>query len=251
MKRQALSLSPVLGMLGLLILWWGITALHAINPLFLPPPERVAVRFYTWLKDGGLLGDLRYSFSRVMGGFLLAVVIGLPLGVAIGLSPRLRRALEPMLEFARYLPAVAFVPLIMLWVGIGEWAKIAVIWIGTFFQLTLLVAEDVRKVPSRLLEVARTMGATNGELIRLVVLPHSMPRIVDTFRVCLGWAWTYLVVAELVAANSGVGYAILRAQRFLQTDKIFVGILLIGLMGLLFDQGLRWMHRRLFPWLYL
>ena len=141
--------------------------------------------------------------------------------------------------------------LVMIWVGIEEGAKIAIIFIGTFFQMILMVAEDVRRVPSAQIEAAQTMGATRMEIIEQVLLPSAKPALLDTLRLTLGFAWTYLVVAELVAANSGLGYAILKAQRFLQTDKIFAGIILIGLIGLLTDQAFRWLHRKAFPWAHL
>jgi NitT/TauT family transport system permease protein len=149
------------------------------------------------------------------------------------------------------MPAVAFIPLVMLWVGIDEGSKVSIIFIGTFFQMVLMVAEDVRRVPAAQIEAAQTMGATRGEVVRLVILPSAKPALLDTMRVTLGWAWTYLVVAELVAANSGLGYAILKAQRFLQTDKIFAGIILIGLIGLVTDQMFRLWHRKAFPWMHL
>jgi NitT/TauT family transport system permease protein len=146
------------------------------------------------------------------------------------------------------MPAVAFIPLVMLWLGIGESAKISIIFIGTFFQMVLMVADNVRLVPLAQIEAALTMGATRYEMIRLVLAQSARPAILDTLRITMGWAWTYLVVAELVAANSGLGYAILRAQRFLNTDTIFAGIILIGLIGLLMAQCFRWLHRRLYPW---
>jgi NitT/TauT family transport system permease protein len=149
------------------------------------------------------------------------------------------------------MPAVAFIPLVMLWIGIDESSKVAIIFIGTFFQMVLMVAEDVRRVPMAQIEAAQTMGATREELIRLVIFPSAKPALLDTLRVTMGWAWTYLVVAELVAANSGLGYAILKAQRFLQTDKIFASMMLIGVIGLLTDQLFRAFHRKAFPWLYL
>jgi NitT/TauT family transport system permease protein len=139
----------------------------------------------------------------------------------------------------------------MLWVGIDESAKVAVIWVGVFFQMLLLVAGDVARVPDAPIEAARTMGATNEEIIKYVLIPAARPAILTTLRGAMSLAWTYLVVAELVAANSGLGYAILKAQRFLLTDKIFAGILLIGLVGLLTDQAFRWLHKRCFPWHHL
>jgi NitT/TauT family transport system permease protein len=137
---------------------------------------------------------------------------------------------------------------VLLWAGIGEASKIIIIWIGTFFQLVIMLSEDVSRVPMPQIETARTIGANDREVLLKVLLRSAMPAMFDTMRIALGWAWTYLVVAELVAANSGLGYAILKAQRFLQTDRIFVGIIVIGVIGLGSDQALRWLHRRMFPW---
>ncbi len=230
--------------------WWLLAASGGVDAVFLPTPDAVARRWYTWFGDGSLLADVRVSLGRVLGGFSLAVLMAVPLGLYIGTFRPLQAFFEPLMEFARYLPAVAFVPLVLLWVGIGEAAKIVLIWIGTFFQMVLMVSDNIRQVPMAQIEAAQTLGANRGEVLSRVVFKSALPGIVDTLRITLGWAWTYLVVAELVAANSGLGYAILRAQRFLQTDKIFVGILLIGLLGLLFDQGFRLLHRRAFPWLH-
>ena len=231
-----------------LSLWWAVTAAGAVDPLFLPGPGAVARRFYSWLLSGDLTSDALVSIFRVTAGFLLSAVMALPLGLAIGAYRPLRAFFEPLLEFARYLPAVAFVPVVLLWAGIGEASKVMVIWIGTFFQMVIMLSEDVARVPMPQIEAARTIGASDREVLLLVLLRSALPAMFDTMRITLGWAWTYLVVAELVAANSGLGYAILKAQRFLQTDRIFVGIIVIGLIGLTCDQILRLAHRKLFPW---
>ena len=228
--------------------WWAVSALALVDPLFLPGPAAVLRRFVTWLGEGTLAADAGISVFRVTAGFLLSAVMAVPLSLLIGSYRPVRAFFEPLLEFSRYLPAVAFVPLVLLWVGIGEASKILVIWIGTFFQMVIMLSEDVGRAPAQQVEAARTMGATGPEIIVGVLLRSAMPAMFDTLRITLGWAWTYLVVAELVAANSGLGYAILKAQRFLQTDRIFVGIILIGLIGLGIDQALRFVHRRLFPW---
>lgn len=249
--RRAYWWYASLGLLVPLALWWALAALEVVDRVFLPSPVDVATRLVTWWREDGLLGDLLISIYRVGAGFVLSAVIALPLALLIGTFRPVQALLEPLTDFIRYMPAVAFIPLVMLWVGIGEASKIAIIWIGTFFQMVLMMAEDVRRVPMAQVEAAQTMGARTGEIIQWVILPAAKPALLDTLRVTMGWAWTYLVVAELVAANSGLGYAILKAQRFLQTDKIFVGILLIGAIGLVMDQLFRWAHRRAFPWLYL
>jgi NitT/TauT family transport system permease protein len=244
----------VLALTGLftpLVLWAALAAWGGLDPVFLPSPLKVLERGWTWATDTGLLEDMGISTYRVVAGFALSAVIALPLGLLIGSFRAVQALLEPLTDFIRYMPAVAFIPLVMLWVGIDEASKIAIIFIGTFFQMVLMVAEDVRRVPSAQVEAAQTMGATRAELIEKVIFPSAKPALLDTLRITMGWAWTYLVVAELVAANSGLGYAVLRAQRFLQTDTIFAGIIVIGLIGLLTDQLFRWLHRRAFPWLYL
>ncbi|MDE2077565.1 MAG: ABC transporter permease [Burkholderiales bacterium] len=249
--RQVYWALALLGLLLPLLGWWLATSVNGADAVFLPSPAKVWARAQDWWGDGGLTGDIAISVYRVVGGFALSAVIALPLGLMIGTFRTVQALLEPLTDFIRYMPAVAFIPLVMLWIGIDESSKIAIIFIGTFFQMVLMVAEDVRRVPLAQIEAAQTMGATRTELIEKVIFPSAKPALLDTLRVTMGWAWTYLVVAELVAANSGLGYAILKAQRFLQTDKIFAGILLIGLIGLITDQLFRLAHRKAFPWLYL
>ncbi|HTV77134.1 MAG TPA: ABC transporter permease [Steroidobacteraceae bacterium] len=230
--------------------WTLLTLTGSINRVFLPGPLDVLQRLATWFNNDDLLGDVLISSFRVVAGWILSAVIAVPLGLLIGNFRVVQALLEPLTDFVRYMPAVAFIPLVMLWVGIDEAAKIAIIFIGTFFQMVLMVAEDVRRVPMAQIEAAQTMGATRYEVIEKVIVPSAKPALLDTLRITMGWAWTYLVVAELVAANSGLGYAIIKAQRFLQTDKIFAGILLIGAIGLGMDQAFRYLHRVAFPYLH-
>jgi len=240
--------------LGLILpfaVWALLSASGWIDPVFMPGPGSVFARLGTWLMEDDLIADTGISVYRVLAGFALSAAFALPIGLLIGAFRPVEALLEPLTDFIRYMPAVAFIPLVMLWVGIDEGSKISIIFIGTFFQMVLMVAEDVRRVPAAQVEAAQTMGANRRELIEKVILPSAKPALLDTLRITMGWAWTYLVVAELVAANSGLGYAILRAQRFLQTDTIFAGIIVIGLIGLVTDQLFRWLHRRAFPWLYL
>lgn len=239
-----------LGLAVPLLCWIALTELGTVNRVFLPGPLDVLRRVGTWFSDDDLLGDIRISCYRVIAGWALSAIIALPLGLLIGTYRAVQALLEPLTDFIRYMPAVAFIPLVMLWIGIDEGAKIGIIFIGTFFQMVLMMAEDVRRVPMAQIEAAQTMGATRLEIIERVIIPSAKPALLDTLRITMGWAWTYLVVAELVAANSGLGYAIIKAQRFLQTDKIFAGIILIGAIGLAMDQGFRRIHRLAFPWLY-
>ena len=249
LPRTAIWGLAAAGLIVPLLIWWGYTATGLANPMFMPGPDAVLARVVRWWTEEGLLTDIGISVYRVMTGFLASALIALPLGLYIGTYRPVQAFLEPLTDFIRYMPAVAFIPLVMLWVGIDEGSKILIIFIGTFFQMVLMVAEDVRRVPMAQIEAAQTMGANRSEIVKLVVLPSARPALLDTLRVTCGWAWTYLVVAELVAANSGLGYAILKAQRYMHTDKIFAGIILIGIIGLLTDQAFRWLGRAAFPWL--
>lgn len=236
------------GVLTPFVLWWAAATLQLVEPRFLPTPAAVLDRGLRWLLEDNLAADTLISLERVFGGFLLAAVFAIPLGVLMGTFRAFEAYFEPVNDFFRYMPTPAFIPLVMIWIGIGEGAKITVIFLGTFFQMVLMVADNVRQVSIAQIEAAQTMGADRRELIWYVILRSAMPSIFDTLRITLGWAWTYLVVAELVASSSGLGFQIMRAQRFLQTDKIFMGIFIIGLLGLILDQLARLVHRRLFPW---
>jgi NitT/TauT family transport system permease protein len=251
LSRNQYWLFAALGLLLPLALWWVASSGASVDKVFMPSPVDVFDRLVKWYTDDDLMSDIGISVYRVTAGFVFSAVLALPIALMIGTFRPVQAILEPLTDFIRYMPAVAFIPLVMLWVGIEESSKIAIIFIGTFFQMVLMMAEDVRRVPLAQIEAAQTMGASKGEAINLVIFQAAKPALLDTLRVTMGWAWTYLVVAELVAANSGIGYSILKAQRYLQTDKIFVGIMLIGLIGMLMDQLFRLAHRKAFPWLHL
>ena len=250
-SRNHYLLLAFLGLLLPLTAWWLLSISGLVEKVFMPSPQDVLERSFIWFSDESLMADIWISTYRVFAGFLLSAILAIPLGVLIGTYQPMKAMFEPLMDLIRYMPAVAFIPLVMLWVGIEESSKIAIIFIGTFFQMVLMVAEDIKRVPDNQIEAALTMGANSSEIVSLVIIQSAKPALLDTLRVTMGWAWTYLVVAELVAANSGLGYSILRAQRFMQTDKIFAGIILIGLIGLAIDQLFRLLHRKSFPWLYL
>jgi len=250
MSQRTYWVFAAVGLLVPLLAWWALASAGLVSKVFMPGPADVWARVLKWSVEDNLLGDTFISVYRVTTGWALSAVIALPLGLLIGSFRPVQALLEPLTDFIRYMPAVAFIPLVMLWIGIDESSKIAIIFIGTFFQMILMVAEDVRRVPVAQVEAAQTMGASRKELMELVLLQSAKPALLDTMRVTMGWAWTYLVVAELVAANSGLGYSILKAQRFLHTDKIFGGIIIIGLIGLITDQLFRLAHRKAFPWMY-
>lgn len=250
MSQRRYWVLAAIGLIVPVLAWWAIANSGWVEKVFMPTPGSVWSRTALWWSEDNLLQDAGISIYRVTAGWLLSAVIAMPIGLLIGTFRPVQALLEPLTDFIRYMPAVAFIPLVMLWIGIDESSKIAIIFIGTFFQMILMVAEDVRRVPVAQVEAAQTMGANRRELMELVLLQSAKPALLDTLRITMGWAWTYLVVAELVAANSGLGYAILKAQRFLQTDKIFGGIIIIGLIGLVTDQLFRFAHRKAFPWMY-
>ncbi len=243
MSRSTYLTFALAGLLVPLLAWWALASAGIVAKVFMPGPLDVLHRLSIWWTDDGLVTDIGISIYRVCAGWALSALIAVPLGLLIGSFKPVQAMLEPLTDFIRYMPAVAFIPLVMLWIGIDEGSKIAIIFIGTFFQMVLMIAENVRLVPLAQIEAAQTMGASREELVRLVIFPSAKPAVLDTLRITMGWAWTYLVVAELVAANTGLGYSILKAQRYLQTDKIFAGILLIGLIGLVIDQAFRLLHR--------
>lgn len=208
------------------------------------------MNFFHMLTGMGLLKDIGASVYRVTAGFVLASIIGMPLGLLMGTFKVAEGLVEPVVGFVRYMPASAFIPLLILWVGIGDLEKIAVIFIGTFFQQVLMVRDVAKNVSRELVHTSYTLGANQRTAFLKVVLPASAPGIVDTLRITLGWAWTYLVVAELVAASSWLGYMIMEAQRFLRTAGIIVGILTIGLLGLVTDSLFKAVYFRMFPWMH-
>jgi NitT/TauT family transport system permease protein len=228
--------------------WWLISLTGAIDPLFLPSPSGVWDTAVRLADNGKLWSDIGWSVSRVLIGFGLAAVIAVPIGILMGTFHVADAIFEPMTDFIRYMPAAAFIPLIMLYVGIGEASKILMIFIGTYFQLVLLVAVVARNVSHDLIKVGYTLGTNRRKTLLHIIVPASLPGLADTLRITLGWAWTYVVVAELIAAQQGLGFRIMEAQRFLQTGTIFLYILIIGLLGLVSDQLIRWLAAKALPW---
>lgn len=232
-----------------LLLWDAVSRFGLASDFFLPSPEQVLAAAWRLCATEGFLLDVGVSIYRVLVGFLLAALLAVPLGLLMGSIQLFRSTFEPCLAFVRYMPATAFIPLLVLWLGIGDAQKFSVIFVGTFFTLTLMVMVSTLAVPMALIEAATMLGATRGRLITKVILPASRPAILDDLRIVLGWAWTYIVVAEIVAARSGIGAVILNASRFMDTATIFVGILTIGVIGLVSDLFFNAASRRLFPYL--
>ena len=215
---------------------------------FLPSPSTVASSLYSMFAEQDFAADVWASTYRIVLGFLLASAIAIPLGIAIGSFRAAQAFFEPAIAAVRYMPASAFIPLLIIWFGIGNMEKVAVIFIGTFFPLTLMIADVSANVPKELLNISYTLGASRWQVFRRVLLPACWPGVIDNLRIGIGWAWTYLIVAELVAASTGIGHVILTASRFLETERIIGGIITIGVLGLLTDAFFRWLYQLLFPY---
>ena len=246
-RRAALGAMLVLpAVLG--TAWVVLAYSGAVDPIFLPTPGDVARAAAAMAADGSLGRDIAASVAVILTGFAVASVLAVPLGILMGSIRIVEAFLSPVVEFVRYLPVSALIPLLILWIGIDFPTRVAIIFIGTFFQQVLLVADVSAHVAKELLDVGYTLGATRRQVVTRVLAPATLPGVMDALRITLGWAWTYLVVAELLAANKGLGYLILSSMRGLFTDRIFVGILTIGLLGLVSDQLFKQLHRTLLPW---
>jgi NitT/TauT family transport system permease protein len=229
-------------------LWAGVTFGGMVPKTFLADPLQMLKSGWTLLTEMGFGWDIGMTVWRVLGGFAIAALLALPLGVMMGAYKPIEAFFEPFVSFARYLPASAFIPLLILWAGIGEAQKLSVIFIGSFFQLVLMIAVAVGNTRRDLVEAAYTLGCSDAGIVRRVLIRGAAPEIFEILRMVLGWAWTYVIVAELIGASSGIGHMITDSQALLATDQIIFGIIVIGLIGLVSDMGFKWLNRRLFPW---
>ncbi|HVW93620.1 MAG TPA: ABC transporter permease [Devosia sp.] len=233
----------------LFVVAWGVATLGGfISKTFLADPITMVENGYDLLVNQGFAVDIGMTVWRVVGGFVIAAVVGVPIGIAMGAYKPIEALLEPFISFARYLPASAFVPLLILWAGIGETQKLLVIVIGSIFQIILMVAVSVSNTRRDLVEAAYTLGANDSGIIRRVLLPANAPEIAEALRLVLGWAWTYVIVAELIGASSGIGYMIINSQALLATGQIIFGIIVIGIIGLISDFLFKWANHTLFAW---
>lgn len=251
--RQGFPRSLALFLIGIalivpLVVWALVSYAGWVPPLFLPTPTEVIQAGIQMFTQENLILDVLVSCSRVAGGFLLAAIIGIPIGIAMGTFYSMENLFAPIVGTVRYMPVTAFVPLIIIWVGLGEPAKLLIIMLGVVLYNAIMVADAVKFIPSEMINVAYTLGADRREVLWRVIVPATFPSILDTLRVNISGAWNFLVIAELVAAQNGLGFKIIQSQRFLQTDKVLFCIALIGLIGLLLDYGLKWLSRLLTPW---
>ena len=238
---------------GLLLLgWWAAARGGLVSPLFLPPPGAVlaaVARLWTeGFADATLAQHLLASLGRVLAALAVAVATAVPLGIAVGLSPLARGIADPLLEFYRPIPPLAYLPLVVIWFGIGEFSKVLLIYLSVFAPIAIATAAGVRGVDADRLNAARSLGATRGQLVRHVVLPSALPDILTGIRIGLGSGWSTLVAAELVAATQGLGFMVQTAAQFLVTDVVILGILVIAAVALAMELLLRFAQRLFVPW---
>ena len=228
--------------------WAAATFGGFVPKTFLADPVTMFREGYALFAQHGFAKDVAYTVWRVLGGFVIAALLAVPLGIAMGAWKPVEAFFEPFVSFSRYLPASAFIPLLILWAGIGESQKLALIFIGAFFPMVLIIAVKVGATRRDLVEAAYTLGCTDWGVVRRVLVPASAPEIAEILRTVMGWAWTYVIVAELIGSERGIGHMITDSQALLNTGQIIFGILVIGVIGLVSDFAFKAANQRLFPW---
>lgn len=233
-------------------IWWLVTAMGWVKPLFVPSPFAIVTKFVQIWNEGftgtPFLDHVWISTLRVFGAFALACVIGLPLGLAMGMSPLMRGIFDPPIEFYRPIPPLAYLPLMIIWFGIGETSKVLLIFLSVFAPVVLGARSGVKSAAIEQIHAAYSFGATRWQVMRHVILPSAMPEILTAMRIGIGFGWTTLVAAEMVAATKGLGYMVLTASQFLQTPVVILGIFIIAIIAFAFDLLVRFLERRLVPW---
>lgn len=232
--------------------WWAVTTAGLVKPLFVPSPQAIVQKFFDVWANGftgtPLWRHILISTARVFGAFLLACAIGIPLGLAMGMSPIMRGIFDPPIEFYRPIPPLAYLPLMIIWFGIGEVSKVLLIFLSVFAPIALGARAGVRSAAIEQIHAAYSFGATRWQVMRHVILPSAMPEILTAMRIGIGFGWTTLVAAEMVAATKGIGYMVLSASQFLQTSTVIMGIFVIAAIAYAFDMLMRFVERRVVPW---
>lgn len=248
-SSAAISVATVV---ALLLLWALVTNLGLIKPLFLPTPQAVFGQFVEYLtgqaNDKPLWEHFLSSMGRVFAAFALACLTAVPIGIAMGMSRVVRGIFDPPIEFYRPLPPLAYLPLIIIWFGIEELPKVLLIYLACFAPLALAARSGMKSAAQEQIHAAYSMGANYTQVVWHVVLPSALPEILVGMRIAIGFGWTTLVAAEMVAAHTGLGQMVLNASNFLRTDIVIMGIIVIGVVAYLFDLFMRWVERRVVPW---
>jgi NitT/TauT family transport system permease protein len=244
-KSRLLSMVPFI---FLICVWCFLSYGKYLDETFLPTPVKVAKDLSELLSTSRILADVWASFFRIMQGFLLAAIMAIPIGLLMGSFATVNAMITPFSAFVRYMPATAFISLLIIWFGIGEVPKVLLVFLGIFFFLLQMITDAVSNVPREYLETAFTLGANRRQTLFRVIWRSALPGIMDSLRTMIGAAWTYLVVAELIASEKGLGHMIELNQRILNTSRIFSAIVLIGIIGLTTNVVFGLVVRWLFPW---
>jgi NitT/TauT family transport system permease protein len=243
-KRIAALAMPV----SILALWWFLTSTGRVQRFFLPAPLETFRVGIEMIRSGAFWADLLVSLGRISGGFVLASALAIPCGIWMGRSRFFNALVLPPISFIRFVPMPAVIPLMILWFGSGEWGKIMIICLGVFFQLVLMIADAVAYIPDAYYDISHSLGATAWQRLIHFTIPAAAPEIWDSLRINFGLAWATLIFAEILGATSGLGYLIVRSQRYLLTENIFVAIVVIGILGVITDKLFELSYRRWFPW---
>lgn len=247
-SKSAYVILSISGIIFIVLIWSLLSYGGLVKPIFLSDPLTTIENIFNLVVNKGILKDALVSILRVFAGFILAIIIGVPLGILAGTYKPIEAFIEANIGFLRYIPVAAFIPLAILWFGVGELEKIFLIFIGVLSYTVLYVSVAAANVEKEYLEAASTLGANNRQLLTKVIIPRALPNIWDICRIEMGGAWALVILAEIVAANSGLGYRLVLAQRFLHTADIFAIIILIGLIGLIIDFLFKITYTKLFPW---
>lgn len=238
MARLAKAALPQLIAIGVVYLLWNYAA-YGINPLFFPPPERVGRAALELLTSGDLITDTAVSFGRILAGFIIGSLIAIPMGLALGMIPFLQRVLGPYIGLLRFIPPITMIIFAIVWFGAGESSKVFLVAFGTVFTVAINVEAGVRFIPANQLRAARSLGASRFQIFSSVCLPSCVPFILAGMRIAMGTAFAVITAAELISAEAGLGYLLEISRSFMQTDRLFVAVVTLGLLGLLTDRGFR------------
>lgn len=241
-------LPVVVSIVGVLIIWQLVTTLGNINKAFLPSPKDTFLQLGSSIFTIEFWKDLWSSWYRVILAFMLSFLVSYLVTLYALINKNFKSGLFIIVEFFRYLPIPVFIPLTILWFGIGDFSKIIIVFLGTFAQMIPMFYDSSLLLENKFNAFESSLKWDKKKYVRNIIIPGSMPYILDNSRICFGWAWTYLIIAELLGAQNGLGYAIIRAQRYLATDKIFAYIIVIGILGVVMDRFFQWIRLKYFKW---
>lgn len=246
-KRSTIVLFVVLSYFFILASWAIVSYAHIVKPLILPQPHIVFLEIARMFISGNIIDDLLITLLRISLGLIISLILAIPIGICVGLYKKYKALFNP-LAVLRYLPYSALIPLSILWLGIGETQKISIIVIAEFTYLFMLIADAVSRVPSQIIDTAYTLGASDKDVIKKVILPYCAPIIYDNAKLAFAIGWIVIIFVEMVGAEKGIGHMIMQSQRYLQTPRVIAGILIIGAIGFLADYLFNRMYKLLFPW---